>query len=67
MSKFNDPVPPVQHECPKCHQVLQPLANGIPHHCAKKSKAHVCSNCGQWQHGESLDCLNQCRARGFVA
>lgn len=34
---------------------------------AKESKAHVCSNCGQWQHGESLDCINQCRARGFVA
>ncbi len=33
MSKFTDPLPPVKHECPKCHEVLQPLSSGIAHYC----------------------------------
>lgn len=36
MSKFSDPMPRSEHECPRCHQVLQPLSNGIPHHCKVK-------------------------------
>ncbi len=32
------------------------------------SEEPVCPNCDQWQHpvGEGLDCLNDCRARGFA-
>ncbi len=33
MSKITDPLPKTPHECQKCGQVLQPLANGIPHWC----------------------------------
>lgn len=33
MPKFCDPVTPVKHECPKCHQRLQPLSSGIAHYC----------------------------------
>lgn len=35
MSKFSDPIEPREHECPRCHQVLQPLRNGITHRCPK--------------------------------
>ena len=36
MSKLTDPIPPVEHECPKCREVLQPLSSGIPHYCREK-------------------------------
>jgi hypothetical protein len=36
MSKLSDPVQPVKHECPKCHEVLQPLSSGIAHYCQAK-------------------------------
>ncbi len=26
----------------------------------------ICTNCGQWQHRSTGDCLNQCAARGFA-
>lgn len=38
MSKFSDPMPRSEHECPRCHQVLQPLRNGITHRCPKAKK-----------------------------
>jgi hypothetical protein len=38
MSKFSDPMPRSEHECPKCHQVLQPLRNGITHRCKAKKE-----------------------------
>lgn len=44
MSKFNDPVPPVRHECLKCHEVLQPLSNGIAHYCDAQVSSEAADN-----------------------